>query len=682
MRERKLTFDESSIILPRGTRVVLRVDMSGPDGYVHRAASGAVVREVDNNTYTLETPAGRRFVAPRDQITVPRRDALDALGVAQWDHRRLRGHTIYSAVVGSRAWGLAGPDSDFDVRGCFVAPFELRAGLWRVPDEIHDPGHEEALWELSKFVSQALRGDANTLETLWSPLHRVVTPLGARLLERREIFVSMNVLGSFGRYAQSQFDKIERSRARGQALAALLDAAQAGQVSDEADALRVLGEAAGGAPKAALRAELKASLRSLADRGLLGAPGLEALLSAVAEGRRAELMPGPHRPKNAYNLLRLLHSCLHWLRFSEPLIEVQGDLRQTLLGIKSQSTPIEQTLALARAAAQEVEAAAMQSKLPEAPDYEGADALLRELRRAVARVSAPAPAPPASEIPGPLAAQRWFARRELPVPLPPDVHVDVLRRFLAPRLEVGPPVIALALTGAHAYGFPSPDSDLDLKGVHVTGAADLLGLGPAPGAVDEIEDFEGREHDYTSNDLGRAAELLLGGNANFLERFLGPFPLLETAAGRRMAELAQASLSRRCYRPYRGFMKGVLREYDREKAQGARKAKRLLYGFRTGLTGLHLLRAGEMITDVNRLAPEYGFEAEVRALAQIKARAEYAQVEEDAGYLEALERLARELHAAHEASALPEDPPNADAVSDFVVELRLAVAPPRRRVQT
>ena len=36
--------------------------------------------------------------------------------------------------------------------------------------------------------------------------------------------------------------------------------------------------------------------------------------------------------------------------------------------------------------------------------------------------------------------------------------------------------LVVALSGAHAYGFPSPDSDLDLKSIHVAPTADLVGL--------------------------------------------------------------------------------------------------------------------------------------------------------------------------------------------------------------
>ena len=127
--------------------------------------------------YTLETPSGRRIQAQRDQIVPQRRDLLEDLGTRQWDYRRLTRNVIYSAVVGSQAWGLAHENSDEDIRGCFVAPFEDVTGLWTMPGEIHDPYGDAAYWEVENLIEQGLRGDANTLETLWSPLKRVSTPL-------------------------------------------------------------------------------------------------------------------------------------------------------------------------------------------------------------------------------------------------------------------------------------------------------------------------------------------------------------------------------------------------------------------------------------------------------------------------------------------------------------------------
>ncbi|MEO1175518.1 MAG: nucleotidyltransferase domain-containing protein, partial [Myxococcota bacterium] len=129
---RSFKLDDRSVVLPRGTRVCLRVDVRGEDGYLHKTASLATVREVMGHRYTLETPAGRILRAQRDQLVTQKRELLEELGLRQWDYRRLRHEVIYSALVGSHAWGLSGPQSDEDVRGCFVAPFDDLSGLWDV----------------------------------------------------------------------------------------------------------------------------------------------------------------------------------------------------------------------------------------------------------------------------------------------------------------------------------------------------------------------------------------------------------------------------------------------------------------------------------------------------------------------------------------------------------------------
>lgn len=74
--------------------------------------------------------------------------------------------------------------------------------------------------------------------------------------------------------------------------------------------------------------------------------------------------------------------------------------------------------------------------------------------------------------------------------------------------------------GAHAYGFPSPDSDLDLKAVHIADTGALLGLHPPPTAANPQEFVDGHELDYTSNELGQCVRGLIAGDGNMLERVL------------------------------------------------------------------------------------------------------------------------------------------------------------------
>ena len=81
--------------------------------------------------------------------------------------------------------------------------------------------------------------------------------------------------------------------------------------------------------------------------------------------------------------------------------------------------------------------------------------------------------------------------------------------------------VVVYLSGAHAYGFPSPDSDLDLKAIHRGHDAALVGFEPPPPTFDRAEVIDGVEIDYTSNELAHALAGILAGNGNFLERVLG-----------------------------------------------------------------------------------------------------------------------------------------------------------------
>jgi predicted nucleotidyltransferase len=226
--------------------------------------------------------------------------------------------------------------------------------------------------------------------------------------------------------------------------------------------------------------------------------------------------------------------------------------------------------------------------------------------------------------------------------------------------------LVVYLSGAHAYGFPSPDSDLDLKAIHIAKTADLLGFDvPAP-TVDRAEILEGVEIDYTSNELAHALSGILGGNGNFLERVLGrmvPFasPLLDD-----LRPVALRSLSRRVHRHYRGFAQNQLRFLEREPT-----AKKLLYVLRTALTGIHLLRTGELEADLTRIMDTYGL-ADAAALVERKRAGE--RVALDVALLDVwrprVDWLFAMLDEARDESILPEEPPNEDEVRAWLLTVR------------
>jgi uncharacterized protein len=122
---------------------------------------------------------------------------------------------IYCCVVGSRAYGLAGPDSDVDRRGVFLAP---ATAFWRLdppPTHRDGPRPEELHWELARCLSLGLSANPTVLEVLWSPLVEVITDVGRGLLAVRESLLSGRVAETYGRYAADQFAKLSAARSRG-----------------------------------------------------------------------------------------------------------------------------------------------------------------------------------------------------------------------------------------------------------------------------------------------------------------------------------------------------------------------------------------------------------------------------------------------------------------------------------
>jgi len=243
-------------------------------------------------------------------------------------------------------------------------------------------------------------------------------------------------------------------------------------------------------------------------------------------------------------------------------------------------------------------------------------------------------------------------------------QAEVARRFLVDRQSERRHLVVY-LSGAHAYGFPSPDSDLDLKCVHVTPTREVVGLEPAAESAEHVEVVDGVELDYGSNELAPVLRGAIKGNGNFLERILGELVLASDA--KLLAEaraVIRPLLSRRVARHYGGFATSQLRLFDDKPT-----AKRALYVLRTTATGRHLLAHGELATDVAKLSafvpPEIG------ELLEIKRRAEREQLEPElvAPWRARLVAAIAAVNAAVASSMLPIDPP-AEAVASVDTWLR------------
>lgn len=230
--------------------------------------------------------------------------------------------------------------------------------------------------------------------------------------------------------------------------------------------------------------------------------------------------------------------------------------------------------------------------------------------------------------------------------------------------------LVVYLSGAHAYGFPSPDSDLDLKCIHIAPTSALVGFAPPSPTFDRAEIIEEVEIDYTSNELAHALGGILGGNGNFLERILGRTALAISADLEGLRPLAQAALSRRYHRHYRGFAGSQQRALEQTPT-----VKKLLYVLRTAVTGTHLLLTGELETDLRILAPSYGL-PDVGGLIEAKRQGERIEANPEllAAWRPRIAELGSRLDRAHDESPLPEapTPESIAALESWLVAVRKA----------
>ena len=232
------------------------------------------------------------------------------------------------------------------------------------------------------------------------------------------------------------------------------------------------------------------------------------------------------------------------------------------------------------------------------------------------------------------------------------------------------PLLFATVSGAHLYGFPSPDSDYDLRGVHILPLANVVGLNTGPETIEESALVEGLELDLVTHDVAKFCALLLKRNGYVLEQLLSPLIVQTTPAHAELCALVPQLVTRHHSHHYFGFAATQWGLFEKEQP---RRVKPLLYVYRVLLTGIHLMQTGEVEANLVRLNERFRLPYLPELIARKLAGPEHGALDDadvDVHRAE-YERLRAALEEAHRASTLPESPAGRAALNNLLVRVRL-----------
>lgn len=239
------------------------------------------------------------------------------------------------------------------------------------------------------------------------------------------------------------------------------------------------------------------------------------------------------------------------------------------------------------------------------------------------------------------------------------------------------PLLFATISGAHLYGFPSADSDFDLRGVHLLPLEQVVDLDAGEETVEKEEIHDGLEIDLVTHDAKKFFHLMLKKNGYVLEQIFSPLVVFTTPEHEELKAIAQQCITRHHAHHYLGFAATQWKLFRKTESptNALPKVKPLLYVYRVLLTGIHLMQTGEVEANLLTLNASaklsYINELVERKLAgPEKARLETSEV---GFYEQEYERLVTELESAMEKSTLPEQPSGKDALNDLLVRLRVSL---------
>lgn len=235
------------------------------------------------------------------------------------------------------------------------------------------------------------------------------------------------------------------------------------------------------------------------------------------------------------------------------------------------------------------------------------------------------------------------------------------------------------VSGAHLYGFPSHDSDYDLRGAHILPLDDLVGLSDGAGTVEDVGRRFGpddTELDLVTHDVKKFMTLMLRRNGYVLEQLHSPLVVRSTPEFEELRSIASHCVTPHHAHHYLGFARG---QWKLLLKNDPPRVKPLLYIYRVLGTGIHLMNTGRIEANLRTLNVDLKLPwleelMEQKTSGDEKALATSISAADGPVDLSFHERqiatLETRLVEARDRSQLPNEPTAHAALNDLLIRIR------------
>jgi uncharacterized protein len=181
---------------------------------------------------------------------------------------------------------------------------------------------------------------------------------------------------------------------------------------------------------------------------------------------------------------------------------------------------------------------------------------------------------------------------------------------------------------------------------------------------------DGFEIDFVTHDVLKFLAMLLKRNGYVLEQLYSPLIVRSSPEHEELKQIAEHCVTRHHSHHYLGFAAAQWSLFEKDSPQ---RVKPLLYVYRVLLTGIHLMRTGEVEANLMKLNEDFRLPY-IQELVNRKVHGKEKSTldsPECEFHRSEYERLVSELETAARDSTLPDEADCREALNDLLVRVRL-----------